>query len=72
MYFYKKVEIDIFFKYSDFGQGESTLNVHVGGESHCADFLKKFHKGSKIKAEVRHYVPQNILQNTYFATFASY
>ena len=22
MYFYKKVEIDIFFKYSDFGQGE--------------------------------------------------
>ena len=21
MYFYKKVEIDIFFKYSDFGQG---------------------------------------------------
>ena len=25
MYFYKKVEIDIFFKYSDFGQGESTL-----------------------------------------------
>ena len=26
MYFYKKVEIDIFFKYSDFGQGESTLS----------------------------------------------
>ena len=25
MYFYKKVEINIFFKYSDFGQGESTL-----------------------------------------------
>ena len=25
MYFYKEVEIDIFFKYSDFGQGESTL-----------------------------------------------
>ena len=25
MYFYKKVEIDIFFKYSNFGQGESTL-----------------------------------------------
>ena len=28
MYFYKKVEIDIFFKYSDFGQGESTLMVY--------------------------------------------
>ena len=27
MYFYKKVEIDIFFKYSDFGQGESTLKL---------------------------------------------
>ena len=27
MYFYKKVEIDIFFEYSDFGQGESTLSI---------------------------------------------
>ena len=29
----------------------SSLNVHVGGESHCTDFLKKLHKGSKIKAK---------------------
>ena len=50
----------------------SSLNVHVGGESHCTDFLKKLHKGSKIKVKVRHYVPQYILENTYFATFASY
>ena len=35
----------------------SSLNVHVGGESHCIDFLKKLHKGSKIKGKVRHYVP---------------
>ena len=29
MYFYKKVEIDFFFIYSDFGQGESTLIGYV-------------------------------------------
>ena len=28
-FFFKKVEIDIFFKYSDFGQGESTLSVLI-------------------------------------------
>ena len=50
----------------------SSLNVHVGGESRCTDFLKKLHKGSKIKAKVRHYVPQNVLENTYFATSTSY
>ena len=29
MYFYKKVEIEFFFKYSDFGQGESILNESI-------------------------------------------
>ena len=33
MYFYKKVEIDIFFKYSDFGQGESTLTNNQAREN---------------------------------------
>ena len=45
MYFYKKVEIDIFFKYSDFGQGESTLTTEMDHYLHNVLFV--FHISNK-------------------------
>ena len=47
MYFYKKVEIDIFFKYSDFGQGESTLK-----EDSLDDEVSEMRKSDEKQGEL--------------------